>query len=448
MKTPICDFIKSYIARGDTRLHMPGHKGKGNLGVEMLDITEIEGADVLYSASGIIRESEECASSLFGTERTLYSAEGSSLCIRAMLYLTKKYAAEKGEKAKILAARNVHKTFLTASALLDVEVSFIHSGSGGVLACPIDLNELRKRISEENPTAVYITSPDYLGNCADIEKIADICHKLGVLLIVDNAHGAYLKFITPSRHPIDLGADMCCDSAHKTLPVLTGGAYLHISETAPRFFSAAADEAMSIFASTSPSYLILASLDAANRRLSETFRDEIKRVSEKKGELCEKLREHGYEIRGDEPMKITVAPKSFGYTGEEISALLRERGIVCEFSDPDFTVMMLSVDTTDADMKKAEDALLSFERRCAITSSPPGLAKTETVMSPHNALFAQHEVLPLAECEGRIFADISVSCPPAIPIVICGEKINGELLEILKYYGTISCKVVKTENEK
>ncbi len=445
MKTPICDFIKEYAARGDVRLHMPGHKGRGGLGVESFDITEVAGADVLYSGDGIIRESEECAASIFGTERTVYSAEGSSLCIRAMVYLVKKYALSCGKTPKILAARNVHKTFITAAALLDVDVSFIHSADGGVVSCEVDFDALSERIETEKPTAVYITSPDYLGKCADIEKISAICREYGVLLLVDNAHGAYLKFLEKSRHPIDLGADMCCDSAHKTLPVLTGGAYLHISKTAPKLFAEEAEDAMSLFASTSPSYLILASLDAANRRLEESFRDEIKSVSEKKEELCRKLKKHGLKLLGDEPLKVTIAPKSFGYTGDELAERLRERGIECEFSDPDFTVMMLSANTSDEDIKRAEQALLSFERKEEITEEMPRLSASSVKLSPSDALLAPSETLPLDMCEGRIFADISVSCPPAIPIVICGEEINGELLKILKYYGVKECKVIKQE---
>lgn len=443
MKTPIIDFIKNYAESNVTRLHMPGHKGKSCLGCESFDITEVAGADCLYSSCGIIRESEEAASSLFGTAKTVYSAEGSSLAIRAMVYLVKKYALSRGMRPKILAARNVHKTFITISSLLDVDVSFIYSADGSVVSCEIELEKLREKIKAEKPTAVYVTSPDYLGKCADIEKISAICHEYGALLIVDNAHGAYLKFLTPSRHPIDLGADMCCDSAHKTLPVLTGGAYLHISKTAPKFFSEEAEDAMSLFASTSPSYLILASLDAANRRLSETFRDEIKVVSEKAEKLCIKLAKHGLKLLGDEPLKITLAPKSFGYEGDELAEKLREENIECEFSDRDFLVLMLSADTTDEDIKKVENSLLAVERKVPIEESLPKVKMRMSLLSPHDALLAPSEVLPLDKCEGRIFADVSVSCPPAIPIVICGEEINGELLKLLKYYGHKTCKVIK-----
>ena len=235
MNTPICDFVRSYAAKDPLRLHMPGHKGRPVLGPEALDITEVEGADVLYHARGIIRESEENAASLFGTAATFYSTEGSSLCIRAMLHLALLQAKEEGREPLILAGRNAHKTFLSAIALLDLEVEWLYpSQEAGLLSCPVEPAQLEAAFAgERKPTAVYVTAPDYLGNLLDIRALAELCHRHGALLLVDNAHGAYLHFLPQPIHPMDLGADLCCDSAHKTLPVLTGGAYLHISRTAP-----------------------------------------------------------------------------------------------------------------------------------------------------------------------------------------------------------------------
>ena len=251
MKTPICDFVQAYTERDPLRLHMPGHKGKGILGAQR-DITEIDGADVLYHGHGIIRQSEEFASQLFGSAKTLYSAEGSSLSIRAMLALTMQYAKAQKKTPRILAGRNAHKVFMTAAALLDLDVEWLYpQEESALICCKVTANGLRQRLLElsELPTAVYLTTPDYLGNTVDLPSIAEVCHEQGILLLVDNAHGAYLRFLKPSRHPMDLGADLCCDSAHKTLPALTGSAYLHISPCAPTFFVERAEQAMSLFAS-------------------------------------------------------------------------------------------------------------------------------------------------------------------------------------------------------
>jgi len=273
MNTPIADFVHLYASDGKARLHMPGHKGRAFLGCEAYDITEIAGADALYEADGIIAESEKNASSLFGTARTLYSTEGSSQCIRAMLCLCLTCRAS-GASDTILAARNVHKSFVFAAALLGFRIQWLWPGQmTSLCACEVSAAALEQALSSMDtpPAAVYITSPDYLGGMADIRALADVCHRHGTVLAVDNAHGAYLRFLSPSLHPMDLGADICCDSAHKTLPVLTGGAYLHISPSAPGAFAAQAKQAMALFGSTSPSYLTLASLDLCNAYIADSY---------------------------------------------------------------------------------------------------------------------------------------------------------------------------------
>ena len=295
MNTPICDFVRQYAESHALRLHMPGHKGVSFLGMESLDITEIDGADSLYEAAGIIRESEENAGALFGCP-TFYSTEGSSQCIRAMLYLALLHAKQHGRAPLIAAGRNAHKTFLSAAALLDLEVQWLYPADGeSYLSCGLSAASLEEYLhnAPQKPAAVYLTSPDYLGRLADIAALAQVCHAHDVLLLVDNAHGAYLRFLARSQHPIDLGADLCCDSAHKTLPVLTGGAYLHINPAAPALMTQHAKNALLLFGSTSPSYLILQSLDAANRYLSQGYSDRLCRFAERTAAVKQQLSAHG-----------------------------------------------------------------------------------------------------------------------------------------------------------
>ena len=142
---------------------------------------------------------------------------------------------------------------MTAAALLDIDIDWLFPADGGLLACPIAPDALEAALRGRRYMAVYVTSPDYLGNMLDIAAISGVCRRSGVPLLVDNAHGAYLRFLPEDRHPITLGADMCCDSAHKTLPCLTGAAYLHVGSGAPGCFAAQAEQALSLFASTSPS---------------------------------------------------------------------------------------------------------------------------------------------------------------------------------------------------
>ena len=217
METPIFDFLKRYDADGTARFHMPGHKGNSFLGCEHLDITEVKGADALYEADGIIAESEKTATELFGTRRTCYSTEGSSQCIRAMLYLALTNRSA-GAAPVIVAARNVHKAFVYAAALLDFEIVWLWpEESHSLCGCPVSPENLEKTLVSLSapPAAVYLTSPDYLGGMADIPALAAVAHQHGTILAIDNAHGAYLHFLPAAMHPLDLGADICCDSAHR-----------------------------------------------------------------------------------------------------------------------------------------------------------------------------------------------------------------------------------------
>ncbi len=444
MKTPILDFVAAYAESDSLRLHMPGHKGVPVTGAEPWDITEIDGADVLYSAHGIIRESEENARALFGTGATLYSAEGSSLSIRAMLYLASLYAREQGRAPRILAARNAHRVFITAAALLDIDVEWIF-GEGDLLRCTVTAEALEERLktSDTLPAAVYITSPDYLGSLADVRGLAEVCHRYGVLLLVDNAHGAYLRFLLTDRHPMSLGADLSCDSAHKTLPVLTGGGYLHISGAAPRSLIEAAESAMALFASTSPSYLILQSLDGANRYLAEGYRLRLVPFVAKVEALKERLRAEGYTLVGEEPLKLTIATRPYGYEGDVVADKMRSRGIECEFADPDHIVFMLTPEIGEEGLCRLEEALLSVEKREADATLPPKMPRPVRMISPRAALLSPSEECDVEEAEGRILANPTVSCPPAVPVAVCGERIDEAAIRCFQYYGITRCRVVK-----
>ena len=441
MDTPILDFVEGYAAAKAARLHMPGHKGASFLGCEALDITEIQGADALYEAEGIIAQSEENAAALFGTARTLYSTEGSSQCIRAMLYLALTCRKE-GMDPVVVAARNVHKAFVYAAALLDLEVVWLWPEDGSSLcACPVTAEGLERTLKTLSapPAAVYVTSPDYLGNRQEIAALAEVAHRYGTILAVDNAHGAYLHFLSQPSHPMDLGADICCDSAHKTLPVLTGGAYLHIRQHGPMAENAKA--AMALFGSTSPSYLTLLSLDRCNRYLTGEYPACLAETCRKLAALRDDLRRRGWQVEESDPLRITIsAPKGTG--GTDLAQRLRRGGVECEFADPDYLVLMATPENKDEDYQRllaalGENTAPAAER----TTLPP--ARGERVCSIREAFFRLHERVPAEMALGCVCAAPTVGCPPAIPITVSGERIGPEAAELFRYYGVAQVEVLR-----
>lgn len=415
------------------------------MGFESLDITEIEGADVLYHEEGILAESQKNASSLFGSRQTLYSTEGATLCIRGMLAMVRYFAKEQNRNPVIFAGRNAHKSFLTGCALLDLDPIWIEDESDALLTSSVTAKGLSDFISKQKtpPTAVYLTSPDYLGNIIDVAGIAKVCHQHGALLLVDNAHGSYLHFLPDACHPLDLGADLVCDSAHKTLPVLTGGAYLHISKNAPDLLDLYAASSMTVFSSTSPSYLILESLDLCNKYLSEGYSQKLFEFSAKVVDLKKELKRLGYQLTGNEPLKITFLTKFYGYTGFKFSKILKDYGLFVEFSDPDHVVLMISPEQGDGLLSKLSEIFSKIPAKTPILSFPPKIPRSAKETTPREALLSPFETVRVSESAGRILAQPGVLCPPAIPIALCGEKITDQHVKAFQYYGIDKISVKK-----
>ena len=447
METPIYNFVTDYMSSGMSRFHMPGHKGQSFLGCEGRDITEIEGADVLSMAGGIIAESQYNASHLFCTGSTLYSTEGSSLCIKAMLMAVLEDARKHGSKGNeyILAARNVHRSMVDACALLGMETEFIiNNRSGSIcesMVTPKDIEnilEYKKKEGTGNPVAVYITSPGYLGDIADIEGIAVICEKYSLPLVVDNAHGAYLAFLEESRHPLRLGAAICCDSAHKTLPVLTGGAYLHISGRYKERYMETARRAPALFGSTSPSYLILQSLDLCNKYLAGNYRERLAACINTVNSIKEDLKGKGICVMDTEPLKIVINTACAGYTGTETCAAMREYGIECEYADAGYVVLMVTPENTKEDFTRIKEwagsTFLIHNKKNRLAIPGFSLKPPQREMTIREAVFSPSVLIDARESLGRICAAETVSCPPAVPVAVCGEVINQDMIDLFGIY--------------
>lgn len=444
MKTPIYDFLTEYNNSDTLRCHMPGHKGKSPDGAMQelygLDITEIKGADSLFEADGIIAQSERNMSSLYGSAATVYSAGGSTLCIQAMLAIMKQ------EGRTVFAVRNVHRAFLNAAALLGIDVEWIMPEySGGILSGSIDAEKVREALSGAENAALYVTSPDYTGKTADIAALAEVCHSLGARLIVDNAHGAHLVFFEKNIHPIALGADLCCDSAHKMLPAFTGAAMLHTSR---KEYADRLKGAMGLFGSTSPSYLIMASLDLCTKYISEQIREDLR----ENVKLCKQLREHfsGKLIFAEgEPLHITVKAYESGYDGIEIAEFLRSKGIECEYADSELVVLLMSPMSKIGDYDRLESALdeaVGSLKKCGQREELEFKMKLpKKAMSIREAVFSPSEETDIENAEGRICGAVNVPCPPAVPIAASGEIIDRECINMFKRYGI---KTVNTVVDK
>ena len=262
----------------------------------------------------------------------------------------------------------------------------------------------------------------------------------GVLCLVDNAHGAYLKFLSPSMPPLDLGADMCCDSAHKTLPVLTGGGYLHIASDDRYSFSQNAVNAMAIFGSTSPSYLILQSLDLCNKYIDEKIRDEIKICTTKCDEIKKTMQNKGIPNLADEPLKITADFRGFDF---DFKSYFREYGIEFEYADDDFVVFMLSPQNSNKDFDILKKAFENLEIEKSAHTENIVFEKAERVLSIRQAVFSESEDINVENSLGRICANPTVSCPPAIPITVSGERITQKHIELFRKNNIDKINVIK-----
>ncbi len=441
MNTPIYDFLRKYSEKNALRCHMPGHHGYHTAEelseLYRLDITEISGADSLFEAEGIILESEANTADLYGSGAVLFSAGGSTNCIQAML------GAMRLENRRIIAIRNVHRAFLNSCVLLGLDVEWIMPDyTDGILSGVIDISAVENALAENPNSCLYVTSPDYTGRVADISALAELCHRYGAKLLVDNAHGAHLHFLPKSMHPMALGADICCDSAHKMLPALTGGAYLHVKD---KRYKPILKQTMGMFASTSPSYLIMMSLDLCNRYITEKIRgdieDNLRYIRDFRQQFSSRL-----IFAESEPFHITIKAAESSFDGEEFAENMRENGAECEYAHRDTVILLMSPLNTKADYERLGDIVeksleMTKKRDIQPLNVPPVLPVR--AMSIREAALAESEEIPIEQALGRVCASVKVPCPPAVPIASSGEIIDENCVKIFKSYGISSVIVVK-----
>lgn len=444
--TPLKRALDEYIRQDYARLHMPGHKGVSisPFGELMAyDVTEVEGTDSLFEDDGPLKELEEIFTRLYDTKGTVMSAGGSTLCIQAMLRMVAK------KEGRILAGRNIHAAAVNAMALLGLEPVWVYPDRKqeerliGEISPDAIRNVLEKEKQEgtlDSLCAVYVTSPDYFGVMSDIRSIAQIAHEYGLPLLVDNAHGAHLHFLKEEYHPMQLGADLCCDSLHKTMPALTGAALLHTSDAK---YCPQMKGAMTVFGSTSPNYLIMLSIDSTAAFLMQDGAERIQQTVTRCEKLRQKAREKGFVLpQHCDPMRLTLPLAGTGWDAQNFRKLLRKHKIMEEYLSDSGCVLLFSPFNREEDFKRTE-ALLDevLIQNQPFTAFP--IVPSEKVMSLREAFLSPKESVPVEKAEGRIAAQVKITCPPGIPLVMPGERLHKEIIKILKNSGIFVIDVVK-----
>ena len=422
--------------------HTPGHKNNADFlkNILSLDFTELDDTDSLFEASNSILETEKKASEIFNTKRSLISAGGCTLCIQAMLRLVS------SPNAKILCSRIVHKSAINTMALLKLEPIFLKQEryvKTGFLKpiTPVAVEECLKNCSDVN--AVYVTSPDYFGVMADIKGISEVCKKYKIPLIVDNAHGSHLKFLSEDLHPLNLGADISSDSLHKTLPVLTGGALLQINNEK---YENKAKSSMALFGSTSPSYPIMASLDLCLDWIVKNAKKEYLSLVEKISEIKNVIKDKGILMPEGlvDPTRISINVKSIGLSGNEVLEHLHSYLIEPELYTDDFVVFIPTPFNTDDDILRLKKALLGLKvKKSKILADDLFQEDINLKMPLNDAILKESVIVDVRKSKGFISAKTVCQCPPGIPILVPGEVISEYHINFLIRSGVLFVEVIK-----
>ncbi len=436
--SPLYDRLIQHEALNRASFHTPGHKGRFfDPSLLRLDYTELPDTDALYEANDVILRTEQRAAELFGAGRSLISAGGCSLAIQTMLRL----AAMRG--GRILCARNAHRSAVNAMALLGLDPVWLIPDGGNGYTGRIDPASVRDAL-EKYPgiTSCYITSPSYYGELCDIRTISEICHEHGVWLLVDNAHGSHLAFLGENRHPLALGADMTACSLHKTLPVLTGGALLNIAKGIP--FDEA-KQAMALFGSTSPSYLIMSSIDLCITYMNGRGREDYRRCEETVSQMRDLADRRGIpHPRGEcDPLRLTLDTAAVGLIGQAQQEYFESCGIDCEFCDGENAVLIITPFNTEDDIGRVRKAVVNMPVSEPVSAEREKIILPEKKMTIREAMLSPSEEIGTACAAGRIAADTACPCPPGVPVIMPGEVISSYVEDRLLQNGINRIRCLK-----
>lgn len=426
MPAPLYDALKEYTAGKPLRFHIPGHKGKflpvpELMGLASIDVTELSPTGNLYEAGEPFDSAQRLWAELFGFEQCQFLTGGSTMGIHTGLTL----CAQPG--SRVLVDRSCHRAVFNAMALLDLEPVYLERPwlRSENLIGPVS-HELVENMLSQDPKikTICITSPTYAGMLSNVGAISRIVHAHGGKLFVDGAHGAHLPFL--GLDPF-LGADAVVVSAHKTLPAMGQSALLFTNGFDPDMVRQRA----SVYGSSSPSYPMMASLDAVrDYMVEEEGWQEYRRAACRVFELRRKFPSLGGTCPLD-PCRFVLKVKD----GPAFAKQLEERGVYPEMEDGGHVVFICTAQDSDEDFLRLEQVL--EELRSGMGDCPPIPAPPipELVLSPRQALFAPSRSRPLKDCEGRIAACQIAPYPPGVPVVAPGERISKKELAYLLEIG-------------
>ncbi|MEM9922757.1 MAG: aminotransferase class I/II-fold pyridoxal phosphate-dependent enzyme [Cyanobacteria bacterium P01_D01_bin.50] len=455
-QTPLLDAIISNAKRIHAPFYTPGHKqGRGispkladyfGKAVFKADLTELTELDCLFAPQGVIQEAQQLAAAAFGGSQTWFLVNGSTSGIEAAIMATC------GDRDRIILPRNVHSSAISGLILSGAMPIFINPeyDSNLDIAHGITPQNLERALQKyPDAKAVIMVYPTYYGVCTDILAIAKLTHKYNIPLIVDEAHGAHLAF-----HPqlpisaLSAGADLSIQSTHKTLGAMTQASMLHIQ--GERINIDRLNKALQIVQSTSPSYLLLASLDAARHQMAIYGKELLTHTLQ----LADKARKRINQIPGLsvfehfylDKTRLTVTVSKLGITGFEAEEILDEQfNVTPEFASLQHLTFIISLGNTEADIEELITAFnilakqyikpllieeKGFDCRILQTSLWDPIISER---SPRQAFFANTETIPIEETINRTCAEIICPYPPGIPILMPGEVITTAALEYLQY---------------
>lgn len=431
--------------------HMPGHKrnlasSAGKFPFER-DITEISGFDNLHHAEGILKEAQENAAQLYGTRRCFFSVNGSTAALLSAI------SACVSKGGSILVARNCHKAVYHALYLRELQPVYIYPHEDSRLGINGGISpSCVERYLEEHPEveAVLITSPTYDGIVSNVEKIAEIAHRHEVLLIVDEAHGAHFRF--SEYFPVsaaDLGADIVIQSFHKTLPSMTQTAVLHVCSD--RVDVEKVKQFMAIYQTSSPSYILMASIDACVDKMQkdgqQMFREFTFQLEKARQRLsqCQKIQlvQPGMldstDVFDYDRSKLLFSTVGTSMNGHELHARLRDEfHIEMEMEAENYVLGIAAVGDTEEGFERLCSAIEKIDAETE-TETDAGqertsYAKMKQVLSIAQAMDAQQRRFPLEESIGKISGEFAYLYPPGIPILVPGEQISGHLVRNVRRY--------------